>query len=141
MAGKPEVLGVHDGGDGEWGVTTLRGGGRAFQTRPCSTCPWRLDAPTGVFPPEVFRHSARTTYDLADSVFACHISGSEHPKTCAGFLMRGADHNLAVRMSRTDYSSVHSDVPLYDSYRDMAIANGVHPDDPALAPCRGGPND
>lgn len=29
-----------------------------------------------------------------------------------------------------------SDRPLYDSYRDMAIANGVAPDAPALDRCR-----
>lgn len=138
MADQPCVIGVHDGGDGMWGVTTLKGGGRAFQTQPCPTCPWRRDAQVGTFPPEVFRHSARTAYDLADSVFACHTSGRERPKTCAGFLLRGADHNLSIRMSRVDYSGVRSDVPLYDDYRGMAEANGVGVDDPALAPCRGG---
>ena len=29
-------------------------------------------------------------------------------------------------------TEVRSDVPLFDSYRAMAIANGVPPDDPAL---------
>ncbi|MFI6594947.1 DUF6283 family protein [Nonomuraea sp. NPDC050536] len=137
MADKPEVVGVHDGGDGEWQVVSLVGGGRCFQTRPCPSCPWRRDSPVGVFPPEAFRHSARTAYDLATTKFACHTSGSEHPKTCAGFLLRGASDNLSVRMSFADYSGVHSTVELYDDYREMAVANGVHPDDPALAPCRG----
>ncbi|WP_326646643.1 DUF6283 family protein [Streptosporangium sp. NBC_01755] len=137
MTSKPRVVGVHDGGDGEWGVTTLVGGNRAHQTHPCPACPWRRDAPTDVFPPEAFRHSARTTYDLATSKFACHMSGRERPKTCAGFLLRGASDNLAVRMSAADYSGVHSTVDLYDDYRQMAVANGVDPDDPALAPCRG----
>ncbi|WP_369323932.1 MULTISPECIES: DUF6283 family protein [Xanthomonas] len=40
-------------------------------TRPCSDCPWRLDA-VGEFPPEAFVHSAGTAYDLAPSTFACH---------------------------------------------------------------------
>jgi hypothetical protein len=134
---KPKVVSVHDGGDGEWGVTTLLGGGRGYQTRPCPTCPWRRDAPTGVFPPEVFRHSASTTYDLASNKFACHMSGRERPKTCAGFLLRGASDNLSVRMNMGEYTGIDSTVDLYDDYREMAVANGVHPDDPALAPCRG----
>jgi hypothetical protein len=137
MANKPEVVSVHDGGDGEWGVTTLIGGDRSHQEQPCSQCPWRRDAPTGVFPPEVFRHSARTAYDLATSKFACHMAGRDKPRTCAGFLLRGASDNLAVRMSVADYSGVHTTVELYDGYRAMAIANGVDPDDPALRPCRG----
>lgn len=137
MRDKPKVLAVHDGGDGEWGVTTLVGGGRACQTHPCPTCPWRRDAPTGTFPPEVFRHSARTTYDLATEKFGCHTSGRDHPKTCAGFLLRGASDNLAVRMHAAQYAGVHTTVDLYDDYRQMAVANGVNPDDPALRPCRG----
>jgi hypothetical protein len=134
---KPEIVGRHDGGDGQWEVISLEGGGPLFQTHPCPTCPWRRDAPTGTFPPEAFRHSALTTYDLATSKFACHTSGRDRPKTCAGFLLRGASDNLAVRMSRTGFTGVHSDVPLYDDYREMAVANGVDPDDPALDPCRG----
>ncbi|MEO3869366.1 DUF6283 family protein [Nonomuraea sp. B12E4] len=137
MADKPRVVGVHDGGDGEWGVTTLMGGKGDYQTHPCPTCPWRRDSPTGVFPAEVFRHSARTTYDLATEKFGCHTSGSDRPKTCAGFLLRGASDNLAVRMSVRGYAGVHTTVPLYDDYREMAVANGVDEDDPALSPCRG----
>lgn len=134
---KPEVVGVHDGGDGTWGVTSLIGGGRAHQEQPCAQCPWRRDAPTDRFPAEVFRHSARTAYDMASHVFGCHMAGRNQPKTCAGFLLRGASDNLAIRMSRADFSGVHSTVPLYDDYREMAVANGVDPDDPALRSCRG----
>jgi hypothetical protein len=59
MADKPKVLGRHDGGDGKWEVVSLEGGGSAFQTHPCPTCPWRRDAETGVFPPEAFRYDFR----------------------------------------------------------------------------------
>lgn len=135
--GRPRVIGVHDGGDGVWGVVSMETGDRRFRQHPCATCPWRRDAQTGVFPPEVFRHSAQTAYDMSTHRFACHTDGRDRPTTCAGFLLRGASDNLAVRMSREDYSEVHSTAPLYDSYREMAIANGVDPDDPALAPCRG----
>lgn len=127
---------VCEGADG-WGVVLVENGDSSFQTHPCPACPWRKDAPVGAFPPEVFRHSARTTYDLADTVFGCHASTSARPKTCAGFLLRGALDNLLIRMGRADHSGVHSTVALYENYRAMAIANGVAPDDPALAPCRG----
>lgn len=46
------------------------------------------------------------------------MSGAERPATCAGFLMRGAEHNLSVRMKRMngDCLGVSSPVPLYDGY-------------------------
>ncbi|WP_455432578.1 DUF6283 family protein [Streptosporangium sandarakinum] len=61
----------------------------------------------------------------------------EEAQICAGFLLVAAADNLAVRMSGRDYSDVHSTVELFGSYRQMAIANGVDPSDPVLAPCRG----
>ncbi|WP_370964942.1 DUF6283 family protein [Amycolatopsis sp. cg9] len=130
-----EILAVHDGGDG-WGVITTTAPAGDYQSSPCARCPWLRDSPVGAFPPEVFRHSARTTYDLATHKFGCHASTREQPKTCAGFLLRGAAHNLSVRVHGPDATAVSSDRPLYDNYREMAIANGVHPDDPALQQCR-----
>jgi hypothetical protein len=69
------------------------------------------------------------------------MSGTESPVACAGFLLQNADNNLAVRIAssvgRFDPDSVSSDVPLYEDYRAMAIANGVPPDDDAIAECRG----
>lgn len=131
-------------GDGEFAVQTITspaGDDREFCRRPCRQCPWRSDVPTGVFPAEAFRHSARTAYDMAQTTFACHTSGTDKPRTCAGFLLRGADHSLAVRLSmvqrRYDPREVEDGgFPLYESYRAMAEANGVAPDDPALGPCR-----
>jgi hypothetical protein len=68
------------------------------------------------------------------------MSGSDKPVTCAGFLLRNAANNLAVRLAamqgRLLLPIKDSGFPLYDSYRDMAIANGVDPDDPALVRCR-----
>ena len=92
------------------------------------------------FPAEAFRHSANTAYDMSDHSFGCHQSGSKRPATCAGFLLRGADHNLSVRLGymtgqyQDDVSDAGED--LHESYRDMAIANGVDPDDVALKHCR-----
>jgi hypothetical protein len=59
---------------------------------------------------------------------------------CAGFLLRGAEHNMTVRLrtlsGTLDPSTVTSDVELHDDYVAMAVANGVPADDPALARCR-----
>jgi hypothetical protein len=132
-------------GDGEFAVVTItsRGGPdhHAHCTRPCPQCPWREDSPIGVFPAEAYRHSAATAYDMAQTTFACHMAGKERPLTCAGFLLRGSMHNLLIRLAQIRGTLNLRDVsdggaPLYESYRAMAIANGVAPDDPALQPCR-----
>lgn len=126
--------------DANHDVVTVAGGGSGYRKTPCPDCPWRRDAEVGAFPAEAFRHSARTAYDLSRHRFGCHASGAEKPATCAGFLLSGAAHNLSVRLDvltgRVDLGQVSSPVPLYDSYREMAEANGVAPDDAALAPCR-----
>ena len=76
--------------------------------------------------------------------FVCHETSEAAPLVCAGFLLRGATHHLGVRLhiarGEVDPAAVHDGGhELHGSYRDMAIANGVDPDDPALAPCRDGP--
>lgn len=121
-------------------VVTLRGAGGLQRNKPCPTCPWRIDA-TGIFPAEAFRISAPTAYDAAFNTFACHESGQKAPATCAGFLLRNSANNIGVRIAtaRGDLDPskvVDGGVELYDSYRAMAIGNGVPPDDPVLAPCR-----
>ncbi|WFU51161.1 DUF6283 family protein [Sinorhizobium terangae] len=141
---KVKQTSAFDCGDGEHQVVSLSSSAEEkllHRHEPCEECPWREDRRTGVFPAEAFRHSASTAYDMAPNSFACQMSGKEKPATCAGFLLRGAEHNLGVRLAiiagRYDPRTVRSDVPLYKSYREMAEANGVSPDDPALEPCRG----
>lgn len=121
-------------------VVTIKGGGGQYRREPCGGCPWRVDQ-TGQFPAGAFRESARTAYNMAESVFSCHESGTEKPATCAGFLMRGADHNIAVRMKyisgKWDFDAISDGGhELHASYRAMAEANGVDPADPVLEPCR-----
>jgi len=120
-------------------VVTVEGGKSSYRRKPCSDCPWRKDA-VGKFSAEAFRHSANTAKDMSRHKFSCHQSGIKNPATCAGFLLRGADHNLAVRLAYMDGTlgdDVHDDGhELHDSYRAMAQANGVAEDDPALAQCR-----
>ncbi|MEJ7807050.1 MAG: DUF6283 family protein [Telluria sp.] len=121
-------------------VVTITGGGGLYRREPCGGCPWRVDQ-TGAFPAGAFKESARTAYDRAESVFSCHESGTDKPATCAGFLMRGADHNIAVRVKyatgKMDFHAISDGgLELHDSYRAMAVANGVDPADPVLTPCR-----
>lgn len=122
-------------------VLTIEGGrASSYRRKPCATCPWRVDA-VGLFPSDAFRHSAGVAYDASMRVFACHESGAKAPTTCAGFLLRNAANNLAVRI-KTAVGQIKPDqlhdggAVLFDSYREMAVANGVEPDDPVLGPCR-----
>ena len=77
---------------------------------------------------------------MANSVFACHESGVQGGHTCAGFILRGADHNLSMRLGYMTgkYKPDVTDggCELHDSYRAMAVANGVSADSPALMHCR-----
>ncbi len=122
-------------------VLTLHGGGARACTSPCAECPWRKDSPPGAFPADAYRASAITAYDASESMFSCHVAGHETPALCAGFLLQNAVHNLGVRLliatHQLDPRKIFSGgLPLYSTYREMAIANGVPPDDPALVPCR-----
>lgn len=120
-------------------VVTVEGDRGTYRRKPCIDCPWRIDA-VGEFPAEAFRHSAGTAYDMARETFACHQSGTRKPSICAGFLLRGATHNMSVRLGFIA-GRIKDDVcdgghELHQNYRAMAEANGADPDDPVLAPCR-----
>ena len=120
-------------------VVILAGGESTYRRKPCSDCRWRVAA-VGEFPAEAFRHSASTAYAMSTRLFSCHQSGREKSAVCAGFLLRGGHHNLAVRMGvakgRFRDDMTEGGAELHENYRAMAITNGVDPDDPVLAPCR-----
>lgn len=108
----------------------------SHRREPCGGCPWRIDQ-TGAFPAGAFRISADTCFDGALKLFACHESGLRRPATCAGFLIVNSAHNVIARMRGISGGrGCSSPVPLHPSYKAMAIANGVAPDDPAIALCR-----
>lgn len=135
---KPEITRTRAAGP-DHQVVTVEGGKGSHRRKPCAKCPWRVDA-VGQFPAEAFRHSAETAYDMATHTFACHESGATKPAMCAGFLLRGAGHNLTVRLKMIRGAGF-GDVEdggheLHENYRAMAIANGVAQDDPVLAACR-----
>jgi hypothetical protein len=125
--------------DETYQVVTVESGRPCYRREPCGGCPWRVDQ-AGVFPAKAFRHSANTAHDMSSHQFACHESGSTKPATCAGFLLRGADNNMSVRLKRIR-GEIRDDVhdgghELHADYRAMAIANGVDPTDPAISACR-----
>ena len=137
MSKKTSIIRTRAAGDNHQ-VVTVKSDKKAYRRKPCANCPWRKDA-VGEFPPEAFRHSAETSYDQSFNIFACHDSGVEHAATCAGFILRGADNNLAVRLAY-----LRNEVPevtdgghkLFDNYKQMAIANNVDEADPVLVRCR-----
>lgn len=137
-SGEARVLEIREAGP-DHRVITTRGAGVSYRRTPCGTCPWRKDA-DGTFPAEAFKHSARTAEDMSEVTFSCHESGHAKAATCAGFLLRGAAHNMSVRLGyisgRYQNDVADGGLDLHESYRAMAEANGVAPDDPALARCR-----
>lgn len=121
-------------------VVKVSGGSGLHRVSPCGGCPWRVDQ-TGAFPAEAFRISAHVSYDQAFEAFGCHESGAKSPATCAGFLLQNSDHNIATRIAtslgRIRWDDIHAGgLELHASYRAMAVANGVSPDDPVLERCR-----
>lgn len=109
--------------------------------KPCAECPWRRDVEPGRFTADRFRALANTAYDMSGSIFACHKSAGDRPTACAGFLLRGAAHNLAVRLAYARGEIIpenvqDGDFPLVADYREMATINGVDARDPVLEQCR-----
>lgn len=109
--------------------------------KPCPERPWRKDVKPGRFPPERFRLLAASAEDMSAVLFGCHKSPAGGEFACAGFLLQGAAHNLGIRLAaargRIDLSKISDGgFPLFASYRAMAVANGVDPEDPALARTR-----
>lgn len=103
--------------------------------QPCAECPWRLDAKPGKFSKQRFIDLAGTAYDLAPTIFACHMSPEGGEVACAGFIISQGAHNMALRMARQRFDC-RSTVVLFNTYREMAIANGVPRSHPALRNCR-----
>lgn len=136
---RPEVTNTRPAGD-DHEVVTVYGGHGGYRRRPCGGCPWKVEN-TGDFPAEAFAHSAATAHDMATHTFGCHESGTDRPVVCAGFLLRGAEHNMAVRMRASSGTIVLDQVEdggheLHPGYVAMAVANGVDRDHDALRGCR-----
>lgn len=102
---------------------------------PCVECPWRRDALPRKFSKERYIQLAPTAYDMATKVFACHMTNEGKEVACAGFIISQGAHNLTLRLARYAFE-VKADAPLFYTYRELAIANGVPRNHPALRRCR-----
>jgi hypothetical protein len=119
--------------DDVWGVVSLAHDGvPSAPRRPCGgeePCPWRRDAPPGQFPAAAFELSAATSRAGSTRRFGCHSSTPARPQVCAGWLLRGAEGNAEVQALMATGQLPRPELPdgveLYDSYAEMAAANGV----------------
>lgn len=110
--------------------------GTLYRRAPCSNCPWRVDQ-VGEFPADRYRDLAGCAYDASFKIFTCHKSERHKPVVCAGFLLRNSANNVSCRLMHIDGGTdCRTDAELHGNYREMAIANGVGPDDPVLTRCR-----
>lgn len=99
--------------------------------KTCDECPWRKDVPVGRFPPERFIQLRRTVKQGFNPLFACHKTFEGRDETCVGYLLVDGDNNWMVRFAASqghiDRDQLEASGPLYDSFEQMARANGVKP--------------
>lgn len=69
---------------------------------PCGSCPYRKDAPLGLWHPSEFDNLARTERGQFGTVFACHATAKKPTQSvCAGWLIaqrEGGVPSLALRI-------------------------------------------
>ena len=98
-------------------------------TKTCNECPWRKDVPIGRFPPERYIALRRTSEQGMNPLFGCHKTVEGKDVVCVGYLMRDGENNWAVRLAaaygKFDPQALEAAGPLYDSFEEMARANGV----------------
>jgi|HubBroStandDraft_1064217.scaffolds.fasta_scaffold97125_2 hypothetical protein len=94
--------------------------------RPCKDCPWRTDAPVGVWPRERFLSLAATCRGDHFSAFACH--GSDR-LVCAGWAAVEGEESPGFRfqviLGYDPRRLTTGGIPLYDSFDAMLAANGI----------------
>lgn len=62
---------------------------------PCGSCPYRTDAPLGLWHPLEFDNLARTERDQFGSVFACHSTAKKPERSvCAGWLLSQRERGI-----------------------------------------------
>ena len=97
--------------------------------RPCASCPYRRDVPSGIWTAEEYdklpAYDGGTADQLAASAFALFHCHSQPASLCAGWVgCHDMDHNLAVRLNARDVDpAVHeyvSPVPLFASGAEAA---------------------
>lgn len=99
--------------------------------RPCPTCPYRRDVPSGIWDREEYgklpRYDSPEPAEQAPGVFLCHQHGrGEAARLCSGWVgCHGGEHLFALRfalirgeLSGADYheaTAYRSPVPLWES--------------------------
>lgn len=74
--------------------------------RPCSECPWKLDAVPGRFTEERWRslqetahHPRRGSAEMHAPIFACHRTGEGRDRACAGWLAQEGAGHVGIRIA------------------------------------------
>lgn len=98
--------------------------------RPCGDCPWRKDAPRGVWSKERWRSLAATCRGDGMAIFACHNTPPENPAICAGWAAVEGDGapgvRLALFLGLFDPTVLSTrGLTLFDSFDEMLSANGI----------------
>jgi hypothetical protein len=82
-------------------VSTATGAGKI--RRPCSNCPWRVDAPRDYWDPQHFVSIYRNCQDDSMHIMLCHKSGALPPETrkelpCQGWIRVMGFQAIGVRL-------------------------------------------
>lgn len=98
-------------------------------TVTCSNCPWLKSSPPGEFSVERYIALKPSMQQGFGCIFACHKSREGEEFACVGAILRGglANFNMRVLVHRRHISleDLRATGPLYDSFTEMARANGV----------------
>lgn len=106
-----------------------------FDTRtPCGSCPYRIDAPLGLWDEQHFRDLERNDADeIFGAIYGCHATRKRgEPSVCAGWLLdqiRRGIPSIQMRLAlardrRLDLEELSDGGHvLYDSIADMVAAN------------------
>lgn len=92
--------------------------------RPCGSCPYRKDVPSGVWHPDEYQKLSQydgQTWEQLPNLFMCH---QRDGCLCGGWLQtHGTDDLLALRLHEVDESAYgyQSDVPTFASGNEAAL--------------------
>lgn len=104
---------------------------------PCTSCPYRTDAPLGLWSPAEFEALLRNDGDMLGTKYGCHEFNKrpEEAQVCIGWLINQRERNvpsIALRLTlmrnepaRKCFKEAASPAPLYESIEEMCEANGV----------------
>lgn len=103
---------------------------------PCGSCPYRKDAPLGLWHPSEFDRLVATDQSQVGSLFGCHATiKKEHPSVCAGWLLDQRERGIPSLMLRVALMRERKEAggcleqvssgghPLYKSIAAMVAAN------------------